>query len=139
MTKITNTLKTWGKLWPGSWAAPLTIGLIILMYYVVDWINGKNIVPPLGTLDLGTLLTLLFTVAVLVILNEAVFLGIEHNDKAIWRYYKDKYDPMHTHPHTNLTDESDFRQLKPWERIKLLYFWRAFLLLLGVVIFINLI
>ena len=139
MNKIKSSFKKWIKLWPGSWSAPLSIGLIILMYYTVDWINGKNIVPPLGTLDLGVLLTLLFTVAVLVILNEAVFLGIEHNDKSLWKYYKDKFDPIHTHPNSNLTDERDFNQLTAWQRIQLLYFWRAFLLFLGAVIFINLI
>lgn len=135
MRKSINKIKTWLALWPGTWAAPLTILAIVIMYYVVDWINGTHVVPPMGTLDLGTLLTLIFTVAVLVILNEAVFLGIEHNDKELWQYYKRKFDARLEKTTTDKSDEQDFNQITAWQRLKLLFFWRGFLLALGVWIF----
>lgn len=134
MNKIKQYLKTWIKLWPDIWAAPLALVGLWISYYLLNFID-----PTIGTFDMGTLQALLFTVVILVVLNTVVFLGIEHNDKALWRYYKDKFDPMHTHPNSNITDERDFNQLSAWQRIQLLYFWRAFLLFLGAVIFINLI
>lgn len=130
---LTDTIKTWIKLWPDIWA-----GIIILIglwgsYYLLYWLD-----PTIGTFDLGILQALLFTVAVIVTLNAAAFLGIEFNDKALWEYYKRKYESSDK-PNADITDEADFNFIAPWQRIKLLYFWRAFLLSVGVVIFINLI
>lgn len=132
--KFTSTLKTWIRLWPDIWAAPIALIGLWLSYYLLTWID-----PTIGTFDMGTLQALLFTVVILVVLNTVVFLGIEHNDKNLWEYYKRKYDIRNEAITTELSDERDFNQLSPWQRIILLYFWRAFLLLLGVVIFINLI
>lgn len=129
---FTETIKTWIKLWPDLWAGLVILAGIWGSYYLLYYLD-----PTIGTFDLGVLQALLFTVAVIVTLNAVAFLGIEFNDKELWRYYKDKYDSDKRD--TYVTDESDFIHLTPWQRIKLLYFWRAFLLLLGVVIFVNLI
>lgn len=132
--RITSALKTWIRLWPDIWAAPIALVGLWLSYYLLTWID-----PTIGTFDMGTLQALLFTVVILVVINTITFLGIEFNDKNLWDYYKRKYDSRDEAVTTDHSDERDFNQLTPWQRITLLYFWRAFLLLLGVVIFVNLI
>jgi hypothetical protein len=131
--KLTTAIKTWLKIWPDIWAAPLAFIVLYISYYLLTWID-----PTIGTFDMGTLQALLFTVVILVVLNIATFLGIAYNDKRLWEYYKAKYQDNGL-PTVEFTDESDFENLTAWQRIKLLYFWRAFLLLLGVVIFASLI
>ena len=132
LNRLTTALKTWIKLWPDIWAAPMALVGLWVSYYILTWID-----PTIGTFDMGMLQALLFTVVIMVVLNTVVFLGIETNDKGLWTYYKNKYDPEKKYDY--ITDESDFDQLNPWQRLKLLYFWRAFLFALGVVIFVNLI
>jgi hypothetical protein len=135
MNRITDTLKTWIKLWPDIWAVPLTLIGLWGSYYLLHFID-----PTIGTFDLGILQALLFTVAILVTLNAVVFLGIEFNDKGMWDYYKRKYiKGMEKLDPTEITDESDFNHITPWQRLILLYSWRAYLLALGVVIFQSLI
>jgi hypothetical protein len=131
--KITTAIKVWLKIWPDIWAAPLAFVALYISYYLLTWID-----PTIGTFDMGTLQALLFTIVILVVLNTATFLGIAYNDKRLWEYYKAKYQENGL-PEVEHTDEHDFENLTAWQRIKLLYFWRAFLLLLGVVIFVNLI
>lgn len=131
--KISTAIKVWLKIWPDIWAAPLAFVVLYISYYLLTWID-----PTIGTFDMGTLQALLFTIVILIVLNTATFLGIEYNDKRLWEYYKAKYTEDGL-PEVEHTDESDFELLTAWQRIKLLYFWRAFLLLLGVVIFVNLI
>jgi hypothetical protein len=132
--RITSALKTWITLWPDIWAAPIALVGLWLSYYFLTWID-----PTIGTFDMGTLQALLFTVVILVVLNAVVFLGIEHNDKALWEYYKRGFDSRNEAVTTDKSDEQDFINITAWQRLKLLYFWRAFLFVLGVVIFVNLI
>jgi len=134
MNRIKSSLKTWITLWPDIWAAPIALVGLWLSYYILTWMD-----PTVGTFDMGTLQALLFTVVILVVLNTVAFLGIEHNDKNLWEYYKRKYDIRNEPVTTEHSDERDFNHLTPWQRIALLYFWRAFLLSLGAVIFIHLI
>lgn len=131
--KLINGIKTWIKLWPDIWAVPLTLGGLWLSYFLLNWLD-----PTIGTFDMGILQALLFTVAVLVTLNAVAFLGIEFNDNNLWNYYKRKYE-VTDKPNVDLTDEADFENLTSWQRTKLLYFWRAFLLSLGAAIFVSLI
>jgi hypothetical protein len=133
MNRITNAIKTWIRLWPDILAAPIAILLIIASYSAIEYINTLNILPPIGTFDLGTLGNLLFVVAIITILNAAVFLGIELNDYPLWQYYKRKYN-QDQKPNVLLSDDYDFKNITSWQRLKLFYFWRAFLLLLGVVL-----
>lgn len=121
MTKITETIKKIIKLWPEIWAVPLVLFGFWISYYVFELID-----PSAGTFDIGMLQALMITFVVVVILNAFVFLGIEKNDKGIWKYYKDE---IGNNP------EKDLNQISPWQRLKLLFFWRAFLYLLSVVIF----
>lgn len=134
MKNIGNTLKRWIAIWPDIWAAPAAILGLWASYYIFYWLD-----PTIGTMDMGVLQALLFAVVIIVALNAFAFLGMEFNDKHLWKYYKDKFDDLHTDPDKDLTDENDFKKLTPWQRIILLYSWRAFLLLVGVVIFVNLI
>lgn len=127
-----NALKTWLKLWPEIWATPVSIGILLGSYYVIYAVDET-----IGTFDIGTLQALLFTSVVLVVLNTITFLGIEFNDKRLWKYYKDKYE-IDGKPNVEHTDESDFENLTPWQRTKILYCWRAFLLSLGAVVFLSL-
>ena len=131
--KIKLGIKAWIKLWPDIWAAPLALAALYISYYLLVFVD-----PTVGTYDIGTLQALLFTIVILVVLNTAAFLGLAYNDNGLWNYYKAKYQDNGL-PVVEHTDESDFENLTAWQRIKLLYFWRAFLLLLGVVIFVNLI
>jgi hypothetical protein len=130
MNKIFTKLKTWIKLWPDVWATPITIALIIASYFAIDYINSLQILPPIGTFDIGTLVNLIFVVAVIAILNAATFLGIELNDQPLWQYYKRKYEAGKK-PNVLSSDDYDFENITSWQRLKLFYFWRAFLLSLG--------
>jgi hypothetical protein len=123
MTKITETIKKWITLWPDIWAAPMILVGIWASYYILYFVD-----PTIGTFDLGILQALLFTVAVIVTINTVVFLGIEQNDKPLWSFYKKEQ-----------LEESEFNQLTVWQKTLVLYFWRAVLFSLGVVIFVNLI
>lgn len=131
--KLINSIKTWIKIWPDIWAAPIALIGLWASYYLFYWID-----PTIGTFDMGMLQALLFTVVIMVVLNTVVFLGIEHNDPNLFSYYKRKYDESDT-PNVENSDEADFENLTSWQRIKLLFFWRAFLFLLSVAIFVNLI
>ena len=130
MNRITNAIKTWIRLWPDIWAAPLALVGLWVSYYLLNWLD-----PTIGTFDMGMLQALLFTVVILVVLNTVVFLGIEYNDKELWEYYKRKFDPRNEAVTTEKSDEQDFNKITACERLKLLLFWRGFLLVVGVVIF----
>ena len=108
---IGETIKTWIKLWPDLWAGLVILAGLWGSYYLLYWLD-----PTIGTFDLGILQALLFTAAVIVTLNALAFLGIEFNDKRLWKYYKDKYESTGL-PNVEHTDESDFEHLTPWQRI----------------------
>ena len=121
MIKKIITLKKIIKLWPELWAVPLVLFGFWISYYVLNMID-----PSAGTFDIGTLQALMITFVVVVILNAFVFLGIEKNDFPLWKYYKDEI---------GINPSQDLNELTPWQRLKLLYFWRAFIFLLSVTIF----
>jgi hypothetical protein len=121
MNKLSETLKKIIKLWPEIWAVPLVLFGFWISYYVFELID-----PSAGTFDIGTLQALMITIVVVVVLNAFGFLGIEKNDAPLWKYYKDE---------TGINPANDLNEITPWQRLKLLFFWRAFLFLLSVVIF----
>lgn len=125
MDKIKNTLSRFIELWPGLWSIPTLLAFLWGSYFLFYFID-----PSVGTYDLGILQAYLFVAATYITLNELIFLGIKYNDKGLWKYYSDDHDPCL---------ETDINSITPWQRIKILYFWRAFLYALGAVIFLGLI
>lgn len=123
--KLTDTIKKIIKLWPELWAVPLVLFGFWISYYIFELID-----PSAGTFDIGTLQALMITFIVVVVLNAFIFLGIEKNDFPLWKYYKDDIGN---------SPEKDISLITPWQRLKLLFFWRAFLYLLSVAIFQSLI
>lgn len=122
MERLKERLKKIIKLWPDIWAIPLTLVGLWASYYVLFLVD-----PSFGSFDIGYLQALLLAAVGIVVINALVFLGIEHNWKSLWKYYKD--------------DEfnRDFKTLLPWQRIKTLLYLFSFLFGSLLLIFASLI
>ena len=82
--KFTKALKGWIKLWPDFWAIPLVLLGLWISYYAFELLDFS-----VGTYDVGILQALLIAWVAMVVINTMKFLGIEYNDKPLWKYYKD--------------------------------------------------
>lgn len=122
---IKNSLGNIISLWPQIWAIPVSIGILIGTYYVIGAIDWA-----IGSLDIGILQGIFFMAVLLVAVFAIAYMGIKFNQRDLWKYYKDE---------EWLSPTKDLEQLKPWQRLTLLYSWLAFLSVLGVVIFLHLI
>lgn len=122
---IKNSLGNIISLWPQIWAIPVSIGILIGTYYVIGAIDWA-----IGSLDIGILQGIFFMAVILVAVFAIAYMGIKFNQRDLWKYYKDE---------EWLSPTKDLEQLKPWQRLTLLYSWLAFLSVLGVVIFLHLI
>lgn len=122
---IKNSLGKIISLWPQIWAIPVSIGILIGTYYVIGAIDWA-----IGSLDIGILQGIFFMAVLLVAVFAIAYMGIKFNQRDLWKYYKDE---------EWLSPTKDLEKITPWQRLTLLYSWLAFLSLLGVVIFLNLI
>ncbi|WP_143084039.1 hypothetical protein [Flexibacter flexilis] len=103
-------------LWPDVWAWPFALLAFVISPFVLRAID-----PTAGTYDVGIWQAVLMAIAILVVFNGIVWLGVFFNFRPLFDYYVHRF-------------KEDFKNLSPCQSIVTLMAFYSFLLFLLVLL-----